>query len=215
VEMLRKINENTYVIGDTHLFHNNIIKYEPLRRKYLEEGAPSHEDWLIDRWNSVVRETDLVLHLGDFAFKPHLYAEYALFMNGKKILIIGNHDAKDISVYKDLFEFVISDGTVWIVRDNQITYLKTHHRLANGIVKTIGEYKILFSHYPIYPPEGEESPVTEELKKVFEKLNCNLNIHGHIHSKELNNPLLINASVEKIDFKPVKIKELIDRVRKR
>ena len=209
MELLKEINQNTYVIGDTHLFHENILKYEPSRRKYLEGGFPSHEDWLIENWNSVVKENDLVIHLGDFSFKPHIFAEYALFLNGKKILIAGNHDAKDASIYNDFFDLIVANGSILVVLDKDITVFKTKHRLANGIIKTIGSQKILFSHYPVYPEKEENSPITDELKKAFEMFKCSLNIHGHTHSKKLPNPQLINASVECIDFKPRKIKELI------
>ena len=84
MDTLREIDENTFLISDTHLFHDRIVEYEPIRKRYSEEGFPSHEDWIIDNWNSVVGEKELVLHLGDFTFKPQFYLEFAAFFKWKK-----------------------------------------------------------------------------------------------------------------------------------
>ena len=45
---------------------------------------------LIESWNSVVGRGDLTYVLGDLAFRNHGHFLHAL--NGKKILILGNHD---------------------------------------------------------------------------------------------------------------------------
>lgn len=52
------------------------------------------DETLIARWNSVVRKGDVVWHLGDFAMKAtaERIAEVFARLNGKKHLIIGNHD---------------------------------------------------------------------------------------------------------------------------
>jgi len=50
---------------------------------------------MIERWNSVVRAKDTVYHLGDFSFHEASVNETILkALNGKKILIRGNHDKK-------------------------------------------------------------------------------------------------------------------------
>lgn len=79
-----------FMISDTHFGHTNIIKYE--NRPF--ESVKEMDDALINNWNSVVRKNDIVYHLGDFAFN---YDEEKLTsllsrLNGRKVLILGNHD---------------------------------------------------------------------------------------------------------------------------
>jgi len=63
------------IISDTHFFHKNILIHVPIRNKFWSKGYLSHEEWLIDLWNKTVKDTDIVLHLGDFSFKDRLDRE--------------------------------------------------------------------------------------------------------------------------------------------
>ncbi|MDE8762563.1 hypothetical protein PZB21_25660 [Rhizobium sp. CBK13] len=55
-----------------------------------------HDEFIIEAWNSVVAEQDIVYHLGDFAFSLSRDADRirAIFarLKGRKYLCIGNHD---------------------------------------------------------------------------------------------------------------------------
>ena len=53
-----------YFIADTHFNHENIIKYcdRPL------SNAKEMNEYIIQKWNSVVNEDDIVYHLGDVGF---------------------------------------------------------------------------------------------------------------------------------------------------
>lgn len=80
--------------ADTHFGHANIIKYTKRPFKSIE-----HMDReLIRRWNEKVKPEDTVFHLGDFCFKGgkegglNKYDFYESQLNGKIILIKGNHD---------------------------------------------------------------------------------------------------------------------------
>lgn len=90
-----------FFIADTHFNHLNIIEYcaRPFR-SVLEMDKE-----MVERWNSVVGPKDTVYHGGDFCFldssqegdsnaQKHLktVAHYLSLLNGKKILIKGNHD---------------------------------------------------------------------------------------------------------------------------
>ena len=68
-DILDKIDENTFIISDTHLGHKSILQFEPCRVSAMRiDGFEDHEEWIIHNWNSVVGPNDLVLCLGDFAF---------------------------------------------------------------------------------------------------------------------------------------------------
>jgi calcineurin-like phosphoesterase family protein len=78
-----------YFTSDTHFGHANVIGYSHRPFRDVEEMNRA----MIERWNARVRPEDTVFHLGDFAMGPReRYAEYARALNGKKVLILGNHD---------------------------------------------------------------------------------------------------------------------------
>jgi len=80
--------------SDTHFGHSNIIKYTERPFKSVEHMDKE----LIRRWNERVNPEDVVFHLGDFCFKggtqggENKYTYYEQQLNGKIILIKGNHD---------------------------------------------------------------------------------------------------------------------------
>lgn len=83
---------NVWFTADTHFGHAAIMRFCPRTRP----GADVEEmtELLIERWNSVVAPDDEVWHLGDFAFGPsRRWEEYFLRLNGRKHLMVGNHDS--------------------------------------------------------------------------------------------------------------------------
>lgn len=62
------------------------------------------DEVLIKNWNSVVSENDEIYHLGDVMFS----ARFDLLnrLNGKKYLILGNHDKKAKNRLKENFEIL-------------------------------------------------------------------------------------------------------------
>jgi len=85
-----------YFIGDTNFEHENIIKY--CNRPY-KTASQMNED-LIEKWNKVVDDTDIVYHLGDFTINAIHIKDLIKRLNGKIYLIRGNHDGKSISFYQ-------------------------------------------------------------------------------------------------------------------
>ncbi|MBY3321224.1 hypothetical protein [Rhizobium laguerreae] len=83
---------NKYYISDTHLGHERMLSMQPRPFGTIEE----HDEYIIESWNSVVSDGDIVYHLGDFAFGLSRDADRirAIFdrLKGLKYLIIGNHD---------------------------------------------------------------------------------------------------------------------------
>lgn len=79
---------NIYLISDLHLGHKRILEFSPERGG---TDVTSHSEWLVDRWNSVVKKSDRVWILGDVCFDLN-HLKYLLEMNGQKTLLAGNHD---------------------------------------------------------------------------------------------------------------------------
>ncbi len=97
--------KNIWLISDTHFNHSNIIKY--CDRPY---SSTSEMDWdMVEKWNSVVKENDHVYHLGDVYMKASKgYIENLLSkLNGKKRLILGNHDNGQDQILHRHFEKIM------------------------------------------------------------------------------------------------------------
>jgi calcineurin-like phosphoesterase family protein len=102
---------NTFVIADTHFGHADIIlhckrpwcmpnpAYDTLLPYDFRTNNPlmvpkwaleAHDQFITEKWNKMVTKKDRVIIVGDFAFKDHLM--HASSLNGRKILVMGNHD---------------------------------------------------------------------------------------------------------------------------
>ena len=81
-----------FIIADLHFGHENIIKYESRPFANVEEMNAR----LIELWNSTVGNDDLVYVLGDFTLSRRIDVIKNLVssLNGRKILIMGNHDTR-------------------------------------------------------------------------------------------------------------------------
>ena len=81
--------------SDLHAHHRNICKYT---NRHLFTTQESHDEWLIDLWNSQVSKSDLVIHLGDFSFSRNVMEIQQLLqqLNGGKHFIKGNHDDRQV-----------------------------------------------------------------------------------------------------------------------
>lgn len=80
-----------YYTGDLHFGHFNAIKYDCRPWPDVETMA----EGLIERWNARVQDDDLVYVLGDVCFRSKYPAwHYLERMRGRKVLIVGNHDAE-------------------------------------------------------------------------------------------------------------------------
>jgi calcineurin-like phosphoesterase family protein len=83
----------TFFTADTHFFHKGVIEYS--NRPFKDPEEMNEE--LIRRWNAVVSDKDEVYHLGDFSFgSPEKSELVACRLKGKKHLIKGNHDHKNV-----------------------------------------------------------------------------------------------------------------------
>jgi len=105
-----------FVTSDTHFGHENIIKFcnRPFKNAHFMDLE------LIERWNSVVTPDDIVYHLGDFAYKisGNKIINIIEQLNGKIILIKGNHDGKTLKV-NSVHNFFETQNYVSLTHDNK------------------------------------------------------------------------------------------------
>lgn len=101
---------NTWVTSDTHFGHEKITTV--FKR---DDGTPVRpfssveemDEELVRRWNERVRPNDKVYHLGDVAIKKR-NLETLRRLNGKKKLVMANHDIFHVDVYRQYFYDVCS-----------------------------------------------------------------------------------------------------------
>lgn len=74
------------MIGCLHLGH----KWMASHRGFQDEFY--HDEHLIDSWNSVVGKKDLTFILGDITMENSFYYYQLDRLNGRKIVVLGNHD---------------------------------------------------------------------------------------------------------------------------
>jgi calcineurin-like phosphoesterase family protein len=137
-----------WLISDTHFYHKNIIKFEnrPL----------DHNEKIIENWNKVVSDDDLVIHLGDVIFgmdKFETLKKVLGSLNGKKVLCRGNHDGYPESSWGK-WDWFMDAG-------------------FDAVMDYFVYQDMAFSHAPLTP-----LPLTARYgygKPV------RLNIHGHFH----------------------------------
>jgi len=144
-----------------------------------------HDQMIYDKWNNQVSEDDTVLHLGDFAFSN--LDGHIKKLNGKKILLRGNHDLKSKYTYTDAGFADVIESFIVIIGEQMFEMTPSPDKYWNGLITDINGWKILFSHYPIKNSNAWDlkryGQITDMLEKVYEATRCDLNIYGHTHSK--------------------------------
>lgn len=97
----------TWIISDTHFGHNNMYKFTNMRTGALERPWASNADEgdaiMIENWNKVIKPEDKVYHLGDVAI-PRRGLKCMKGLNGRKVLIRGNHDIFKMKDYAEYFD---------------------------------------------------------------------------------------------------------------
>lgn len=99
---------NVFFISDSHFGHRNLA--EKFTQK---DGSPARDfdtveemdEYMIKQWNSVVRPEDIIYNLGDFVMNKSRL-NIAERLNGRKKLIMGNHDNHDSLEYLEYFETI-------------------------------------------------------------------------------------------------------------
>ena len=128
-----------YYIGDLHLFSDSQLSgsKRDFDNRPFESIDEMHEK-IIERWNTVVQQTDKVYILGDIGRRGGRTDQIELISRcrGRKILIRGNHDDTNDVRYQQLFE--------------EICDYKEIKDYANA-----KSYHLVLCHYPILIWNGQ------------------------------------------------------------
>jgi calcineurin-like phosphoesterase family protein len=154
---------------------------------------------LIKNWNDRVKPGELVYVLGDFSFaNPNLTRKVMERLNGKKILIKGNHDMPAHKAIQAGFDEVHENIFIWLT--------------ASGGKK----YKVFLSHFPYrhnalmwlkYKIFGGYWDTRYNHKRMVDEGNWLL--HGHTHQRYKQKRRMIHVGVDAWDYRPVSHHEII------
>lgn len=89
-----------FIISDTHFGHEFVMRKE---RYSKFDSIEEHDNFIIEAVNKIVSPDSLLFHLGDIG-----NLETAAKLNGRKILIKGNHDNDSNQKYLEVFDEVWS-----------------------------------------------------------------------------------------------------------
>jgi calcineurin-like phosphoesterase family protein len=159
---MRIEKQNLFFTSDFHIGHQNAIKFDNRPFRNLNE---MHET-LINNWNSVVTDDDIVFYLGDLSYKckPTTVKWFVEQLKGKIYFIMGNHDKYNQIKSLNRFENIYGDSsglggmTIQVLDED-----------ANR-----GYQDIVMCHYAIL-----------SWNKCH---HSSWHLHGHSHQSIVNNP---------------------------
>lgn len=188
---------SNFFTSDTHFGHKNIIKYS--NRPFSDFA---HMDWeIVNRWNSMIGDTDVVYHLGDVAMgDSDRWDEILKSLNGYKVLVVGNHDRIFLGEKERQRQKWDEKYHEWFdeVYDNFTTTL-------------LGGIRVNLSHFP-YEGDSHDGDRYTDFRLPDDG---RVLIHGHTHaewatkemdsrvSRSSKNTLQIHVGMDAWHYRPV------------
>lgn len=171
---------DVWFISDQHYSHSNILNFTNRDGLLLRPGFEDVEEMdevMIERHNEVITPQDKIYFLGDVCFRLNRFHSIMPRLNGKKRLILGNHDKFNMGDYQKYFQKIMES---WRPQRN-----------------------MLFTHRPTY---------LNTEKSDGELL---VNVHGHIHRGQIDNPIYLNVSVEETGYYPIHFSTIVEKFKQR
>lgn len=180
-------NQSIYFTSDTHFGHKNILQFCNRPWETVEEMNEA----LINNWNSIVKENDIVFHLGDVQLGGGNQLMDSIFprLNGHIILILGNHDPHNLKLrHLDLIDSayeqltIVIDGILCTLthcphgipgKDPKHQFnLHGHLHSINNIPSEECTVKLRENHYDVGVDNNNYHPISfnDIKKKIYERI---------------------------------------------
>jgi len=197
--MKKKKFSREWFTSDQHFNHANCIEFSQRPFAHIEDMNES----LIKNWNSYVCPQDTVFVVGDFAFKKsdreiHQLQNIIKRLNGRKVLIMGNHDHTKNHMYRCGFDVVVQNLTIKLGRNMECFVSHKPYRCSR-LWKWWTEVSRGWKH-----KDWHSRP---------EKRNM-IQIHGHTHSDKKLSETGICVCVEAWNYRPVNSLEIVQLIQK-
>jgi calcineurin-like phosphoesterase family protein len=153
----------TFFTSDTHFGDHRVLNIRPRPFGSVSEM----NELMIERWNSRVREHDVVWHLGDFASNTKIAQSILSRLNGRKHLVIGNIDREGIralgwSSVQAYMELSLDGVMVVLCHYPFRTWNGVHRGAINLHGHSHGRLKPLRRQFDVGVDENDFSPVLLE-----------------------------------------------------
>lgn len=181
------MSREIWLISDTHFGHENILKFTDENGHYIRgdhfTDVNTMDEYMIEKWNSVVKKGDKVYHLGDvyFGSKDRAYNILSR-LNGNKRLILGNHDDP------------------W-----SAPIMKWFHKVY--LFRCLKDFNITLSHVPMHPDsiKWKNDGGINVHGHIHERI---VKHDSEIYSTPKSDDRYRCVSVEQINYTPVNIEEV-------
>jgi calcineurin-like phosphoesterase family protein len=179
---------NIWFISDTHFNHSNILTFKDNDGNLIRpdfKDVDHMNQTMVDNWNQLVKPQDKIYHLGDVSFgNAKRMTDILARLNGKKRLIMGNHDTYDIQSYAAHFQKI---GSWRQFKDMPIPFICSHYPLHDDAL--YGRNTVFNVHGHIH-------------QRVVTKKDTNVPDKRYI-----------NICVEKTNYSPVHIDDLLKKMK--
>lgn len=176
------MDKTIWLVSDTHLLHDRSFVWEPRGFQNIQDM----DDAILTNWNEVVKDGDIVYHLGDVMLGHDLEAGLRIVskLKGEKYLAYGNHDT-----------------------DNRLKAFAVNHLFKDiqmGYRLKMGKLSFICTHYPTLVANSvKESPV------------YSLHGHTHSKDRWSEVYHAYNVNVDAHDCKPVNLEDIMMEIRKK
>lgn len=173
-----------WVTSDLHFNHPGILKMSRSQFSAVEE----HNEYIIKKYNEKVGKDDLVYILGDIGFSPlKQLAPLIQRLNGRKILIRGNHDRGTTGEYIAMGFIEVYDHPVYFSNEIILSHEPCMEAYNNPYVFNIHGHThlrslILDNYINICPEQTNYEPV--DLKALQQELRQKVKSRRESFTKE-------------------------------
>jgi calcineurin-like phosphoesterase family protein len=193
-------NSKVFASSDHHYFHRNIIKYCDRPFDFDDPNCVAdNAKMMLERHNETISNDDYWMCLGDLSAglkgRQVELAKLIGVMNGRKILVRGNHDHEPDQFYLDAGFIAVVD------------YIH------------IDEYFI--NHYPCVI-NGYSKPRDHERRGIVDSSGAKVILHGHTHNKppqHCEKYLRVNYAVDYVENnfypKEISVPKIVEYIKTR
>lgn len=188
---MRLPQQQLWFTSDLHFGHKPILRPDFDNRPF--KNMQEMEDGLVERWNSVVGANDVTIVVGDMFFCGSTKAKTIMErLNGKKILVRGNHDGSTETMLNSGFDYIYESVSLLIAGEmvQVCHYPYRHHWL-----------RYWFNRYLL------RKPVPRRIDSYPINKGGWL-IHGHTHSTQRVKGKAINVCSNAWNYTPISLKTI-------
>ena len=173
---------NIFFISDTHFGHENMlhfINYSGERMRSFD-SIEELDELMIENWNKMVGPNDRIYHLGDVVYKCKNRDQIMSRLNGKKVLIKGNHDRDQLGWYMKYFEDI--RGTFHIDGNYLLSHFPIHPDSKGRFVRGLHGHihaQTVMKKVPIAVYEGYDTVLRFNYEQDLWYRNCCVEVNNY------------------------------------